>query len=267
MPGQKAAVDASIIDNEYVQELLAILNENNAPSTKDFLDVLKHVTAMERQLDTAIGELAAMRQQLAEAEANNHPIKNTLQKSVITMQSHVLDLRDRLAELKNNIIEGCKNAVSAFKEKGIAALNSIAGFFKIKPALESMENSLNKAINQDNKMINKIETVSQESREATRHIRNIGRALLGKEPIKEAKPMGKAARLMIAPIKVQKKCLEGIKKHVTAAMSSMDKLEKRAVEHKPSILGTMEKYEKQIAAQGKKDTPDVTKTTKKEERS
>lgn len=69
-----------IMENEYVKELLAILRENNAPSAKDFLAVLQQVGAMERQLDAAVKELTAMRQELQAAQEQNHPVKSTMQR-------------------------------------------------------------------------------------------------------------------------------------------------------------------------------------------
>ena len=89
-----------ILENEHVKELLAILRENNSPSTKDFLSVLNQVGAMEKQLDAAVKELAAMRQELKTAQEQNHPVKAALQKAVIVMQGQVLDLRERLVNLK-----------------------------------------------------------------------------------------------------------------------------------------------------------------------
>ena len=87
-----------ILENEHVKELLAILRENNSSSTKDFLSVLNQVGAMEKQLDAAVKELAAMRQELKTAQEQNHPVKTALQKAVLVTQGQVLDFRERLAE-------------------------------------------------------------------------------------------------------------------------------------------------------------------------
>ena len=57
-----------LLENEHVKELLAVLRENNSPSTKDFLAVLNQVGAIEKQLDAAVKELAAMRQELRTAQ-------------------------------------------------------------------------------------------------------------------------------------------------------------------------------------------------------
>lgn len=82
-------VTAPIMENEHVKELLAILRENNAPSTQDFLAVLNQVGAMERQLDAAVKELAAMRRELNEAWEQAHPVKTALQIAVKTLDNNV----------------------------------------------------------------------------------------------------------------------------------------------------------------------------------
>jgi regulator of replication initiation timing len=239
-------------DNPHVKELLAILKENNSPSMKDMLAVLGQIGAMEKQLDAAVNELTAMRSQLAEMEASNHPIRNAMQKAVITMQAQVLDLRDKLAELKENFIDGCKNAVAAFKEKGISALDNVAKFFKIKPILESMRNGLDSDIRKDDKAIAQIETMSKEYHEAGRHLKNIGRAFMGKEPIQESKSMGVVAKAFIAPLRVERNGLASMKKSVEAAIGSLAKLEERT--ERPSIKDTLKNFNEQIA-QAKKEAP------------
>jgi len=241
-----------IMENEHVKELLGIMEANNLSTMKDMLDVLNQVGAMERQLDAAVMELTAMRLELAAAQAQNHPVKTTMQKAVIAMQGQVLDLRDKLAELKQNVIDGCKNAVAAFKEKGISALNNITRFFKIKPILENMRDSLGKNIQFDNKAIAKIEAVSAEYHEAGRHLKNMGRAMLGREAIKEAKAPGKLAAAVSAPYRAECSCFVSMKKSVEAAIRKMERLEEKA--HKPSIKQTMQTLNEQIA-QAKKDAP------------
>ena len=268
IPSQKPDTKIPIMENVNVIEFLDILRKNNVSEMKEFLDVLKQVSAMERQLDTAISELANMRQQIAEAQKRYHPAKEAMQNSAITMQGYVIDLRERLEILKASIINGCKNVVDTFKEKGISALNNILGFFKIKPSLESVQSCLNKAIEADNRFIAKIESISNEYHETGRHLRNVGRAIVGKELIQEAKPMGKIAKAFIAPCIIKLKCFKTMKSCTIKAMGSLNKLEKKATEHKPSVIGTMEKYANQIAKQDTQDSADIAKTTKskKEER-
>lgn len=240
-----------IIDNEYVKELLAILRENNAPSTKDFLAVLQQVGAMEKQLDAAVKELSTMRQELKEAQEQNHPVKAALQKAVIVMQGQVLDLRERLAELKQTIIDGCKNAVSEFKEKGLSALDNVASFFKVRPILETMRKELDSNIRFDDKAIAKIEAISTEYHQAGLHLKNMGRAMLGKETMQEGKTPGKLAAAVSAPFRAERSCFAAMKKSAEKALDAMTRLEERAAEKKPSIREAIETHKKQV----EKDTP------------
>jgi hypothetical protein len=247
------------MDNQHVKELLALMQSNNAPSMRDFVTMLNQVTAMERQLNNATRELAAMQKQLDEARAVNHPALDAMDKAVVRTQNFVQDLRDKLTAIKESIIDGCKNALDAVKEKGISALNNIMDFFKVKPMLEAVRNDLNKAIAIDTKAINKIETISNNYHEAGKHLRNVGRALLGKEAIQEAKPVGKIAKAFIAPYKADRACCEGIKKSVEAALGCVSRLEQRTKEQKPSMMAALQVLDKKVA-QDKKDAPTTEKS-------
>lgn len=243
-----------LLDNEHVKELLAILRDNNSPSTKDFLAVLNQVGEMEKQLDAAVKELAAMRQELKTAQEQNHRVKTTLQKAVIVMQGQVLDLRERLAELKQNVIDGCKNAVAVFKEKGISALDNVARFFYMRPILESMQDTLTKNIQHDDKAIAKIEAVSTEYHQAGRHLKNMGRAILGREAVQEVKRPGKLAAVISAPFRAERFHFSSIKNHVEKSLNTLARLEKRAAEKKPSIREVLATHNEKIA-QAQKDAP------------
>lgn len=247
---------APIQENEYVKELLAILKENNSPSTKDFVAVLNQVGAMEKQFAAAVKELAAMRQELKIAQEQNHPVKTALQKAVIVMQGQVLDLRDKLAELKQNVIDGCKNAVAAVKETGISALDNAARFFKVRPILEAMRDMLTKDIQYDDKAIAKIEAISTEYHQAGRHLKNMGRAMLGREAAQEVKQPGKLTAVISAPFRAERSCFAAMKQNIDKAIGAISRLEERAAEKKPSIREALATRNEKIA-QAQKDTPAV----------
>jgi len=158
----------------------------------------------------------------------------------------MLEMGDKIKILKENIISGCRNALDAFKQKGVSALNNVVGFFKIKPALISMCNNIDNSIDRSNKSISKVELMSKETCQTGRHLRNIGRAFIGKAPIEEAKPIGKMAKAIIAPTRLEIACLNGMKKHISGAIHCLDKLEKTAEKCKPSVIATMEGFEQKI---------------------
>ena len=237
---------APITSNKDVKELLKILQYNDAPSKNDFMAVLTQIAAMEKQLEAAVNELSAMRRELAEAQKQNHPVKDTLQKTVISMQSQVLELRDKLAELKENVINGCKDVIAAFKEKGITALDNITRFFKIKPILENIRDTLDKNIKSDDRAIAKIEAISTEYHQAGLHIKNMGQAILGRDSRQEAKPSGKLAAAISYPFRMERRCFANIKKSAETAIASISRLEERAAEQKPSIKKTIEELDKKV---------------------
>ena len=249
-----SATAAPVMDNEYVKEFLSIMRKNNAPETKTLLAILGQVTAMEKQLAAAVQELAAMRHDLAEAQKQNHPVKNALQKAVIIMQGQVLELREDLAALKKVVIDGCKNAVQAFKDKGIAALDGIARFFKIRPMLETIHTTANRAAQFAENAITNIEAISANYHEAGRHLKNAGLALTGKDTVQEAKPNGMMLKTFSAPFRATRACFAGIRNHAAVAARNMKQLEEKAAERKPSIKKDMEKYNEQIARESR-DTP------------
>lgn len=245
-----ATKDAPIMENEYVKELLDILKKHKSPSMKDFKAMVGHIAAMEKNYDDMKRELAAMRSDYEQAVANNHPIKKNLQRAVINLNSQVLNLRDKLAEVKQAFIDGCKNAVTAFKEKGISALDNIARFFKIKPLLEATHKTADNAYKIANQVVGNIEAASKRYHEAEMHFKNAGRALSGKGAITEAKDPGVIAKIISAPFRGTRFCFKGIRNNTVAAVGKLNRLEERAAE-KTSIKKDMEKYNKQIEQAGR----------------
>ena len=70
-----------ILENEYVRELLAALKETDATTRAALISVLTHIGKMETQYTNMITEISGLRQELAEAERQRHPIRNAMQSS------------------------------------------------------------------------------------------------------------------------------------------------------------------------------------------
>lgn len=205
--------------------------------------MLQQIAGMEKQLGAAVEELSAMRNELAEAERRNHPIKNTLQKAVIVMQAQVLDLRDRLGELKQAVVEGCKKTLATFREQGVSALAHTAQFFHIRPALEAVGRELDQAIAHDDKALAAITAASKEYHEAGRHLKNFVRAVRGQEPVTEPKGPGALARTLEAPFKTERALFTSMKSRAEGALNCLARLEAA----RPSIRKTMEEMSAKAA--------------------
>lgn len=251
---RRRKADTPILENEAVKELLALLKENQAQGGKELAAAIGQVAEMEKQLAEAVGELKTMREDLAQMQ--NHPLKTALQKSIITLQDRILALRDNLTELKAGVIEGCKQALADFKVRGVAALDGAARFFHIKSGLETMRDNLGQSIGIDEKAISKIEAVSAEYHEAGRHLKNIGRAMTGKEAVQEAKPAGKLSKTIEAPYKAELACLHAMKKSVEKAIDRVSRLE-QAAEKKPSIIKNIKEHKEKAPPPQEKAAPAV----------
>lgn len=161
-------------------------------------------------------------------------------------------MQERLADLKDKIIEGCQNALAAVKDKGLAALRGITDFFKVKPMLEGIRADLDLGIKQNEAAIRKIVSMSTEYHEAGLHVKNMGRALVGREALTEAKSPGRLAVAIAAPFRNERKHQVKARARVTKAIAAIDRLQNR--DRKETVMETVQKLNEQIA-QAKKDAP------------
>ena len=216
----------NLLENEHVKNLFSILQDNNKDSS-GLMALINHVSGMEDFVKNAESKIADMKAQLADMkEVQDHPIKTALQNTIKALEAKVAEIKVQIGELKTNIVEGCKNAVTAFKEKGAAALDKLASFFKIKSGLQSIKNNTVKSTDNCDKAVAKIETFSTEYHKAGRAVKNMARMAIGKKPIDAVKESGKLAKVISAPYKAEKACLLGIRKQVDKMINALDNLEK-----------------------------------------
>jgi chromosome segregation ATPase len=148
--------------NEYVQELFSILQENGK-DTIGLSALIGHVSEMESFVKRAEDKIAVMKDQLSEMkEVQNHPVKTALQNAIKSLEHKVAQVKEQISELKHNIIEGCKSAVTAFKEKGATALNNLASFFKVKHGLQAINKNADQTMAQCDKAVANINKFASE---------------------------------------------------------------------------------------------------------
>jgi len=247
----------NLMENEHVKELFGIL-QDNGKDTSGLTAIINHVNGMEDFVKRAEEKIADMKSQLETMkEVQDHPLKTTLQNTIKALEAKVAEIKQQISELKDNIIEGCKNAVTAFKEKGAVVLDKLASFFKIKSGLQSIKNNTVKNVNYCDKAVAQIETFSKQYHTAGRALKNMGRVLVGKQPIDAVKESGKMAKAFSAPYKAEKACLLGIRKQVDKMIASLDKLEQGAEakrneqvankkEKKPTLMERLDAKKKEI---------------------
>ena len=228
-------------ENPYVQELLGILKDNGK-DVAGLMAIFDHINGMEDFVKAAENQILDMKAQLTDMkEVQDHPIKTVLQKTIKALETKVVEIKNHIAELKANVVEGCKNAVAAFKQKGISALNKLSVFFSIKPALQAINRSCETTVKRCENSIEKIEAFSREYNTAGRALKNMARMLIGKEPIDTPTEIGKLAKALCAPYQAEKVCMEGIRNAADKAMGGLESLEASAEKPKVKKLSLMGK--------------------------
>ena len=225
-----------IAENEQVKELLALLKDNNTPGYEEFSKLIEHVTGMEQRLLEATEELKAVRQEMRGLQ--NHSLKDALQKSYTAMEENISVMRHRLSELKSQIINGCRNILTDFRERGAVALNGITQFLHVRPVLESIQSAAEKSMQVSNRAVARIDAFSTEYHEMGRHLKNMGRTIQGKPAETDAKENGKIARVFKGAFKVEGALISSINRNAEWALNTLARLEQTA-ERRPSVLEAM----------------------------
>jgi len=228
--GNTAVQDSAspLAQNECVKELFSILNDNGRDTT-GLAALIGHVSEMENFVKRAEDKIADMKNQLAEMkEVQNHPVRKALQNAIKTLENKVAQVKEQLAQIKDSIIEGCKNAVAAFKEKVISALDKLASFFHIKSGLNALDKTAVENAQSCDKSVARINEFSNQYHEAGRAIKNMARMIIGKDPIDAKKEAGILSKTLAAPYKAVKALMTQISKSAKSMAAGLENLETRA---------------------------------------
>ena len=223
-------------ENEQVKELLAHLKDNNTPGYEEFAKLIEHVTGLEQRLSEATEELKAVRQEMQGLP--NHSLKAALQKRCKAMEANISAMRHHLSELKDQIINGCRNILADFRERGAVALNGITQFLHVRSVLESIQSAAEKSMQASNRAVARIDAFSTEYHEIGRHLKNMDRAIQGKPAETDAKENGKIARVFKGAFKVEGALISSINRNAEWALNTLARLEQTA-ERRPSVLEAM----------------------------
>lgn len=231
-------LSAPIGEQPHLKEFFKLLNENGQKQeAAEFSALLSQFDTMEKQYETVLAELAAVRGQLEKLHDGDY--KTAAIRDNQHTQSGVSQAKEHLTGLKADLTQRIKNTVTAVKQHGISALNKVFDFLGVKTALSGMKENLQSSIESAQKSIDRINGIGSELHALNEHTKNLGRVLTGKET-KEltARDEDKGILAAVAkPIKRQKATLEGMAKSVDKAIARVERLEQAAArgKGKPSI--------------------------------
>src|SRR5699024_12328071 len=115
--------------------------------------------------------------------------------------------------------------LASFKQHCTDARAGVSRFFHIKLLLMSIKNAADASIRIDDNAVSKIQNFAAEYHQAGRHLKNMGRTLIGKEPVPEPKAPGRLSKVIAAPYKVNRACMTAAKRNIEKAIGSRDRLQ------------------------------------------
>ena len=239
---KSAEAAAPLIDNGDVKKLLSLLSKVEGGRAKEFSQLIAYVDAMGRQFDRVSAELVQVRGQLAELQQS--PVKKALSAAVTGLEKGVHAARERLAAVKEQIAEGAARAVEEVKHAGLAGLNKAVSFLGVKKTLNLLRGDLHNTVTDAKATIAKVEAVGEELRSVGGHLKQAGRATVGKERQEvDASKEGRFQAGLLAPLRSFRDIVEHMEQSAGKAVGQLEKLEQAAA-RKPSVLDNLKKAEK-----------------------
>jgi len=241
-------------ENEHVKELLGILDANGKDSEKAFLTtLLLHCKNMEAFCTKAESTIAEMKTQLDEMKELRNPLGDTAKE----LEARTGVMRQLLTKLKANIIETCKKVATAFREKGVVALDNLSSRFRTKDYYTSMAECAKTDINVCDRAISRINAFSREYHKAGRGLKNMGRVMVGKIPVDTVKEPGKLAELICKPYTEHKKTSIAVLDYAQSSIATIEQRaekaqairDRRSNADKPSLRDTLKENGEKAAKQ------------------
>lgn len=233
----------SIYDDPTVEAFVSLLADCNPEALRNFKALLWQISEMEEQLKNATSTLADVRRELAEAKEPQ--LKRALSRVAAGLEQSIAAIREKVDTLKAAVVEGCKKAVDAFKERGQDALANVADFFKVAPMLEAVGRETGRAVARTDKALATIQEQTARYHKAGRYLRNAGRVLLGRRPITRTRGAGKLAQALENLCKREKAIFSYIHNRVMIAQAHLRNFEQTAHHPRP-IRETMKELDEKF---------------------
>lgn len=166
-----------------IKELMQVLSDNGLFKEKNNVKhLVSYIEDMENKIIDMTVELREMHNEVG--KIRDSTLRARCTQLVTAASEKIQQTKQMVVSCKDNLVRSAANALKAFKEKGKDALVSAVNAMKIPSALEMLKNGFHKAADSIGKSAANLVTVREELHDVGTHLKNAGRALIGK-PIKE----------------------------------------------------------------------------------
>lgn len=218
-------------ENDDVKKLLDLLSSVGDGKAKEFSQLIHYVDMMEKRLELVNAELMEVRSELAGIK--HSPVKQAFTATIAGIENGLQKTKKELAEIKEQIVKTAAQAVESVKQTGLSALKKTLSFIGVKDMLNHLRGGLNEFISDTKGAIAKVENIGEEFRSAGAHLKQAGRAAIGRERLEvDVSKEGRFQAGLVTLLRSVQSAMAGIERTAGNAVKQLERLEQ---EKKPSV--------------------------------
>lgn len=236
-----------LTDNREVAALLRyMIQHQQKQAHADFSDLLHTVSALEEQLRVTTAELKNVKRELHTMQGSLLPAQRSSgERLVKAAETALRQAGEQLRGIREKIVQAAKNTLENVRQAGISGLNGLSNLLGVRKGLRGLKAQMDWSATTLETGVSRMEAAGKELHGAGEHLRNLGRALTGKEPL--AKQAEKQAAAL-APLRGLAGAFRKMEARAGHALGALDKLERAAEVKKPSVRETLKTLESKQAA-------------------
>ena len=169
-------------EQENLRELFRLLEERGMQAEKgQVMDLADYIDSMDAQFEKVLSELQTVKRQLKVIEQRG--IRQTLLRTVGTLEVKVGAAKAELIDLKNQFLDGVSRTLTGFRKRGVLAIYQTIDFLGIRRGLLGVKRHLRQSLETADRGIISLGNIGDEMYGVKTHLGNIKRELSGKEPL------------------------------------------------------------------------------------
>lgn len=228
-----------------IKELFEVLQGSGLKKEQQEVETLvDYLESMGNQFSQMIGELQAMRGELE--KMRDKGIRASVSRVLESAENKTQEIWGKVTMIGKNLIQSAKNALAAFREKGVGALRKAVSAMKIPQVLSAVKGMMHHGAQKMNGKAEKTQMLAQELHKAKEHRKNVGRILTGrgaKEPTEQVADGGILANIQKAFLTCGR-MYAGMEQAADKALHRVEQF-CRGAEKKPSVKADLKRLKNQ----------------------
>lgn len=163
---------------EYLQALLSSGQKKEHHETKDLLE---YIDQLEQQFGILISEMQELRRTVEQLQ--NPQTRSRLNEPIDKVTAVFTNGKNKVNEIKISMIDSMKQSLADMKQRGKDSVIKVIDTLHIKNALQSINKGLARSYHSMNQFSLTVNQITNEMRNAKQNMKNIGRIMIGKQPV------------------------------------------------------------------------------------